>query len=148
MLDSRRATVRLLSSGTLLLAMTAAGCVSPSPTSAPPSPQLACAQTTLPRALDCREALAVAIAALRQGDNPVRASFEYGTYCGATSGCGTSPQKNRADFGLVTFSYAGNTHSEYVYVVADASGQPRLGSTLTSSPPPIMSVPTPIPSGS
>ena len=109
---------------------------------------LVCYDTVLssrPGAIDCREALTVAITALPPGDHPVRAEFDYGTNCGATSGCGLTPQANRADFGLVTFSYAGAARQEYMYVVADASGRPRLGGTLSASPPPLMSVPTPIP---
>jgi hypothetical protein len=120
--------------------------VIPSPLAA--SPELVCFGGTLssrPEAIDCREALGVAIAALPPGDRPIRAVFEYGTYCGATSGCGLTPQANRADFGLVTFSYAGTRRQEYIYIAADASGRPRLGGTLSASPPPLMSVPTPIP---
>jgi hypothetical protein len=133
--------------GVLLMAVAGCAAPSPTPTVSPGNPQLVCIGTVLRLALDCHQALAVAIAALPQGDRPIRAVFEYGTYCGSTSGCGMSPQKNRADFGLVTFSFPGNMHQEYVYVVADAMGVPRLGGTLSSSPPPLMSVPTPIPAG-
>jgi hypothetical protein len=121
-----------------------AGCAAPSPTVAPANPQLGCPAITPPGALDCKAALAVAIAALPQGDQPITAKFEYGTYCALSSGCGLG-QASRTNFGLVTFTYPGGGRREYVYVVADATGQPRLGGTLSSSPPPFMSVPTPIP---
>jgi hypothetical protein len=128
-----------------------AGCASPSPspaaTHAADSPQIVCRQSTRPGALDCHQALAVAISDLPPGDRPIRASFEYGTYCGSTSGCGFSPQANRVDFGLVYFSYAGSGRQKYIYIAADADGKPRLAGQLSSSPPPLMSVPTPIPSG-
>ena len=85
----------------------------------------------------------MAIGALPPGDRPIRATFAYDTYCAMELGCGFGG--NRVDLGLVYFVYAGTTHQEYVYVVTDASGHPRLGSTLSASPPPPGSVPTPIP---
>lgn len=128
-----------------LLAACSAPSPSPTPTIAHANPQLVCQQIDRPGALDCRAALAVAVAALPPGDRPIRARFDYGTYCALVSGCGLSGPAGRTDFGLVWFSYADPTHMEYVYVVADAAGRPRLGSTLSASPPPVMSIPTPIP---
>jgi hypothetical protein len=90
----------------------------------------------------------VAISALRPGDRPIRALFMYGTNCASIAGCGyANPLAGRVDFGLVTFSYPGNTHSAYVYVMADAFGRPQLGGTLSPSPPPLMSEPSLNPSG-
>jgi len=107
--------------------------------------QRECQQVDRPGAIDCQVALGLAIAALPLGDHPDLAVFAYGTYCGTTSGCDLSAPANRVDFGLVTFSYADDTHHEYVYVVADRDGRLHLGGTLSASPPPLMSVPTPVP---
>lgn len=91
----------------------------------------------------------MAISALPPDDRPIRAMFMYGTNCGSISGCGYADYSaaNRVDFGLVTFSYPGDTHWEYVYVMADESGRPQLGSTLSPSPPPLFSVPSLEPAG-
>jgi hypothetical protein len=132
-------------SGLLLWAVAGCASPSPSPTLTAANLQRVCEQLNRPAALDCHQALAVAVAALPPGDRPIRATFHYGTYCAMTSGCGFSAPANRVDFGLVTFSYAGNAHQEYIYVVADVFGRLRLGSTLSAFPPPLMSVPTPIP---
>ena len=130
--------------------MSVSGCSGsafPTPTPAPANPELVCHPLpTRIEELDCHEALAVAIDALPPGDRPIRASFVYGTNCADTAGCGISPAANRTDFGLVTFSYAGTEYREYLYVVADESGRARLGGVLSSAPPPLMSVPTPVPS--
>jgi hypothetical protein len=147
---SLAAILRTALLGAGLLSFVACTTVVPSPSATPQaaSPELVCggqAVSSRPGAIDCREALALAITALPPDDRPIRAWFEYGTYCAATSGCGFTAAANRVDFGLVTFSYAGTTRQEYIYVVADKSGRPRLGGTLSSSPPPLMSIPTPIP---
>jgi hypothetical protein len=138
--------VRTALLGVGLLSIVACATVLPSPSAV--SPELVCVGSTLssrPGAVDCHAAVALAITALPAGDRPIRAVFWYGTYCGASSGCGLSPQANRADFGLVTFSYAGSTRQEYIYIVAYGRGRLRFGGTLSASPPPLMSVPTPIP---
>jgi hypothetical protein len=105
-----------------------------------PQPVIVCdnLRPVRPEALDCREALAVAITALPFGDEPTRAEFQYGTYCAMSSGCGFSGPGNRVDFGYAIFSYAGTTRHEYVSIAADANGRPRLAGTLSSSPPPFM----------
>jgi hypothetical protein len=112
-----------------------------------PRPTIICndLRSIRPEAIDCREAVAVAITALPLGDEPTSAEFQYGTYCALTSGCGLTEPANRVDFGLVTFNYGNSPRHEYVYVAADANGRLRLAGTLSSSPPPLLSVPTPIP---
>jgi hypothetical protein len=110
----------------------------------PANPELECHQSTDPGALDCREALDLAISALPPGDLPTTATFTYGANCGDTS-CGYySAPAYRVDFGLVTFGYAGDSDREYVYVVADEDGRLHLAGTISFSPPPLLSVPTPV----
>ena len=117
----------------------------PTPTAIPANPELECHQSTDSGAVDCRAALALAISALPPGDLPRRAVFTYGTNCGSTSCGGHSPEDFGVDFGLVTFSYADDdTHREYVYVVADDDGRLQLAGAISSSPPPVLSVPTPV----
>ena len=99
-----------------------------------------------PAPINCDAALALAISALPPGDLPTLAIFTYGTNCGAIAGCGLEPEYFRVDFGLVTFRYEGDTHWEFVYVVADEDGRLQLAGEISPSPPSVLSVPTPIPS--
>ena len=108
----------------------------------PANPELDCEQSSKVGALNCRAALAAAIAALPPGDRPIRAVFRYGTNCADIAGCGFNPMSGRVDFGLVTFSYPGDTHWEYIYIMADASGRLHFGSRLSSSAPPLFSEPS------
>lgn len=137
------ALLRVACAGVLLLAVGGCATASPTPHVAPPNPQLVCQQNPRPAALSCREALAVAIAALPPGDRPTRAFFDYGTYCAMSPGClmGRVPSP-RVDFGFVVFNYAGATATEFVWVAADAYGKPRVAGPLRSGLPAILSMPS------